>query len=84
MSYAEQKAREKVLRKAQKKVEESEKAISAIEDEIKDFESILSSGDVVNPELYNKHAELQKRLENAMSVWELACMELEEYKEENK
>ena len=48
------------------------------------MESILSSGDVVNPELYNKHAELQKRLENAMSVWELACMELEEYKEENK
>ena len=84
LSYAEQKAREKVLRKAQKKVEESEKAISAIENEIKDLESILSSGDVVNPELYNKHAELQKRLENAMSVWELACMELEEYKEENK
>ena len=80
LSYAEQKAREKVLRKAQKRVEESEQAIAGIETEIKAIEELLSGGGQVDPDVYGRHAELQKKLENAMSVWELACMELEELK----
>ena len=80
LSYAEQKAREKVLRKAQKRVEESEQAIAGIEAEIKAIEELLSGGGQVDPDVYGRHAELQKKLENAMSVWELACMELEELK----
>ena len=80
LSYAEQKAREKVLRKAQKRVEESEQAIAGIEAEIKAIEELLSGGGQVDPDVYGRHAELQKKLENAMSVWELACMEFEELK----
>ncbi len=82
ITYAEQKARERVLRKAQKSVDESEKAIADIEAEIAAIEEKLSGGEQVNPELYEQHSQLQKKLENAMSVWELACMELEELKTE--
>ncbi len=80
LNYAEQKARERVIRKAQKNVDESEQAIAAIEAEIADIEQKLSSGEQVDPDIYEKHSELQKKLENAMSVWELACMELDELK----
>lgn len=82
ITYAEQKARERVLRKAQKSVDESEKAIADIEAEIAAIEEKLSGGEQVSPEIYEQHSQLQKKLENAMSVWELACMELEELKTE--
>ena len=78
LSYEEQKARERLIRKAQKAVAESEKAIADIEAEIAEIEQKLSSGEAVDPDIYQRHSDLQKKLENAMSVWELACMELEE------
>ena len=37
----------------------------------------LSSGEVA-PEVFEEHAAANKALENAMSVWELAQMELDE------
>ena len=80
INYAEQKARERVIRKAQKSVDESERAIADIEAEIAAIEQKLASGEQVEPEIYEQHSQLQKKLENAMSVWELACMELEELK----
>lgn len=78
LSYEEQKARERVVRKAQKSVAESEKTIADIEAEIAEIEQKLSSGEQVEQDIYQRHSDLQKKLENAMSVWELACMELEE------
>ena len=78
MSYEEQKARERLIRKAQKSVAESEKTIADIEAEIAEIEQKLSSGEAVDPDIYQRHSDLQKKLENAMSVWELACMELED------
>ena len=78
LSYEEQKARERLIRKAQKSVAESEKTIADIEAEIAEIEQKLSSGEAVDPDIYQRHSDLQKKLENAMSVWELACMELEE------
>lgn len=78
LSYEEQKARERVIRKAQKNVAESEKTIADIEAEIAEIEQKLSSGDQVEQDIYQRHSDLQKKLENAMSVWELACMELDE------
>lgn len=80
LSYAEQKENEKIIRKAQKKVDESEKEISRIEGEIKEIEDKLAAGDTADGKIYEQHSELQKKLENAMSIWELACMELEELK----
>ena len=78
LSYEEQKARERLIRKAQKSVAESEKTIADIEAEIAEIEQKLSSGEAVDTDIYQRHSDLQKKLENAMSVWELACMELEE------
>ena len=80
LSYAEQKEREKVLRKAQKKVADCEQEISRIEGEIKAIEDRLATGEVVDGSVYEQHSDLQKKLENAMSMWELASMELEELK----
>ena len=78
LSYEEQKARERLIRKAQKAVAESEKAIADIEAEVAEIERKLSGGEVVDSDIYQRHSDLQKKLENAMSVWELACMELED------
>ena len=78
LSYEEQKARERLIRKAQKAVAESEKAIADIEAEIAEIERKLSGGEVVDSDIYQRHSDLQKKLENAMSMWELACMELED------
>ena len=80
LSYAEQREQTKMLRKAEKKVAETEADIAAIEAEIKATEARIAAGDVDN-EIFEKHAALQKKQENAMSLWELATMELEELKE---
>jgi len=77
LSYAEQREHEKLVRKARKKVEEAEAEISRLEQEVADIESAISAG---NPpaDIYDRHATATKQLENAMSLWELASMELEE------
>ena len=77
LSYAEQREHEKLVKKAKKKVEEAECEISRLEQEIAEIESVISSG---NPpaDLYDRHADATKRLENAMSLWELASAEFDE------
>ena len=77
LSYAEQREKEKLIRKAEKEVAKYEAEISNIENRIADIEATLASGETVDPSVYSEHAELQKSLENAMSQWELACEELE-------
>lgn len=78
-SYAEQREHEKMVRKARKKVEDAEAEIARIEGEIAKVEAEISAGETKN-EVFNLHASLNKQLENAMSVWELASMELENFK----
>lgn len=77
LSYAEQREREKLVRKARKKVEVAEAEISRIEQEIAEIESVIAAG---NPpaDIYDRHASTTKQLENAMSLWELASMEYDE------
>lgn len=77
LSYAEQREHDKLVRKARKKVEEAEAEIVRLEQAVADIEAILASG---NPpaDIYERHASTSKQLENAMSLWELASMELEE------
>lgn len=77
VNYAEQREREKIRRRARKKVEDAEAEVSAKEQAVKDIEQKLAAGDT-DPELYTAHQQATRDLENAMSVWELACMELEE------
>lgn len=75
ISYADQKERERIVKRARKKVEDAETAITAIEQEIAELEQRFAAGEAA-PELYTQHASLNKQLENAMSVWELASEEL--------
>jgi len=76
-SYAEQKEHEKLVRRARKKVEEAETEITAIESQISDIEAKMAIGEY-NETLISNHSALQKKLENAMSIWELATIELED------
>lgn len=79
MSYAEQREHEKMVKRARRKVEEAEAEIARIEAEIADVEGKIAAGET-DAEIFNRHAALTKSLENAMSLWELASMELENFK----
>ncbi len=80
LSYAEQKAREKVVKKAEKKVKEAEAEITRLENLQKEIEDKRAAGDT-SQETLDADAKAQKDLENGMSVWELATMELEDLKQ---
>ena len=77
LSYAEQRERDKALRRAQKKVEEAEAEITRLEGEIASIEAEIAAGNTP-VDIYDRHAAATKAMENAMSLWELAGMELEE------
>jgi ATP-binding cassette subfamily F protein 3 len=79
LSYAEQREREKAVKRANKKAEEAEAEVARLEQVVKDIEAKISAGDV-SPEIFTQHSEANKNLENAMSVWELAVMEADELK----
>ena len=79
LSYAEQKAREKIVKKAEKKVKDAEAEITRLETLQKEIEGKISAGDT-SQETLDAYAKAQKDLENGMSIWELATMELEELK----
>ena len=80
LSYAEQKERDKILRKAAKKVEEAENEVALREKELADIEARIAAGEVAS-DIFEAHANAGKQLENAMSLWELAQMELDELRE---
>ena len=77
LSYAEQKEREKVIRKAEKEVAKYEEEIASLEEKIQEIEDTLSSGVAVDSSVYDEHAKLQQSLEDVMGKWEQACEELE-------
>ncbi len=74
LTYAEQREREKAIRRAAKKVEEAEAEVARREVEVKAIEERLNAGEV-SDELFTAHADTTKALENAMSIWELAIMD---------
>lgn len=80
LSYAEQREQTKLLRKAEKKVAEAEADVAAIDAQIAETEARIAAGEVDNA-IFETHADLQKKQENAMSLWELATMEFDELKE---
>jgi ATP-binding cassette subfamily F protein 3 len=82
LSYAMQKEREKLLRKARKNLEDAEKTVESLETELANIEQILSTGNV-DDEILSKYESCKKSLENEMSVWELAQMELDNLTENN-
>lgn len=78
LSYAEQREKDRQIKRARKKVEMAEAEVGRLEAEIADIENTLASGSQTDPNIYELHQSKQKQLENAMSVWELAVMEQEE------
>ncbi|MDE6101066.1 MAG: ATP-binding cassette domain-containing protein, partial [Paramuribaculum sp.] len=76
LSYAEQREREKLIRKAKKKVADCEAEIGRLEAEVVRLEGLMVSGGY-DEQVYSDHARAQKDLDNAMSRWELASMELD-------
>ncbi len=76
LSYAEQREREKAVKRAAKRVAEAEAEVSRREEEIAAIEAEMAEGRS-DSEILGRHAAATKELENAMSVWELAQMELD-------
>lgn len=79
LTYAEQRERDKTLKRAAKKVEEAEQAVAQCETELAAIEERIAAGEVEG-DIFERHAAATKAVENAMSVWELAQMELDELK----
>ena len=79
LSYAEAKERDRLLRRTQKAVEKAEEDISKLEADIAEVENQLSQGDS-SPETLERYSALTKKLENAMSVWEVAQQDYDELK----
>ncbi len=77
LSYAEQREREKSVKRLQKKVTEAEAEVAHLEQAVADIEARIASGECTDA-IFKEHAEAQKALENAMTVWELAVMDLEQ------
>lgn len=71
LSYAEQKEREKVVKKAEKSIKIAEEEVTKLENQLAELESKLSAGDASQAVL-NDYDKLTKDLENAMNEWENA------------
>lgn len=81
LSYAEQRERDKALKRAAKKVEEAEAAVGEREASLAEIEARIAAGET-SPSIFEAHAAATKEIENAMSMWELAQMELDTLKEQ--
>ena len=77
ISYQERKERTCMLRKAEKNVADAEAQIALLEEKQTALEGRLANGES-DAELLSDYDDTSKKLENAMSVWELAAAELEE------
>ena len=70
LSYEQQKERAKLLRKAQKKVEECENRVTELEQQKKEIEARLSTPEGGNDsDLFSKYAEVQRLLSAAEEEW---------------
>ena len=83
LSYQEQKEHEREVRRAEKRVKQLEQQISDTEAEIAEIEEKLSKGNVENSDVFSRHAQLNQILEDVMTQWEEAIVELEEKKSTN-
>lgn len=65
-----------MVSKAEKKVKQAEETIAALELEVKALEDKIGGGDA-SPETLEAYQNTTKKLENEMSVWEIAQQELD-------
>ena len=76
LSYAEQREREKAIRRVRKRVEEHEARISDFEEAVAAVEEKMAQGDC-SAEVHADYDKCKKNLENEMSLWEIASEELD-------
>lgn len=79
LNYAEQREREKMIRRAEKKVKDAEARVAEYESKLQNIVERISAGES-DPDIFKQHEQANKDLENEMSAWELAVLELEELK----
>lgn len=79
LSYQEQKERNRIIRRLERKVEELEKEIHLLELKTKEIEEKLSTPEgAADPTLYQSHLDIQQLIVSTMTKWEQATIELEE------
>ena len=79
LSYQEQKERNRIVRRLEKKVKDLEDDIHKLELKTKEIETKLSTPEgAADPTLYQSHIEMQERITSTMKDWEQAVLKLEE------
>lgn len=79
LTYAEQKEREKILRKAEKELKACEEAISTLENRQSELEAKLADGDA-SEEVLSEYAKVNECLQKQMDSWEEAQDRLDQLK----
>ena len=78
LNYQQSKERERELRKLRSNVEKIEKEIAELEQKIADKETLLSGGEAAaDADFYKEYQSLKEQLEERMTAWEEASIELE-------
>lgn len=81
LSYEQQKELQRKIKKAEKAVSDCEAEISRLENEIAKLEEQMATVDGASDlNLYTRHGELKKLLDEAVEEWELRSIELDEIK----
>lgn len=81
LNYQEQKELNKRIKQAGKRVTELEQHVNELENQISHIEQQLALGGEVDPDIYNRHSQLNAELEKTMAQWEDAGEELEKMKQ---
>lgn len=76
LSYAEQKERDKIVKRKEKEVKKLEEEIECLESRKVYIESKIAQGQC-DDKILSEYADLQKNLENKLSCWENSSAELE-------
>ena len=80
MDYQRQKERERRIRQAEKKVKTLEAKIAELEQQLADIEEKLSAATSEDVDIYYKHSQISRELDDVMAQWEQASAELEKVK----
>ena len=77
LSYEQKKEQEKLLRKLRKAVEEIERELAGVEEQIASFDARFAAAAEFNADDYKAYDELKKRYDHLMHEWEKASYEVE-------